>query len=413
MSTVFATSTAPGGNARHAQRDTFSDGDWGSRSVANLQPIAPIDALVGLIYRGPLEPLPWKQFLGALRIRAKSSFAAIVLRGSRPGARPLVVMDGKGDVSIRLQPAAADHARLAAFDPLGQALEKPGDIFTLDEVMPWDLYRTTDFYNSIIQPYGIRHQVGMSFSACGWKCNVGMMNVEGMPSFGKQEKDLLLSFLPHLRASLEIYSVIRREQGMRAALSETLDQLDVGTFILDACGKVMVSNRSGQNLVHSGKGISLIDSRLVFARKTDNGRLSVLVGKAFDWSQSNRKGAWIDGLSVDCDDGHVLGVLVKAIANSAQFDGELGPRVALYIRDPDQQRPLPERLISRLFGLTTREAKLAQLLSSGMSLAEAADQLNIRINTARTYSKTIFSKVGVHRQSQLVRLILGSVTTLA
>jgi DNA-binding CsgD family transcriptional regulator len=384
-------------------------------SVPQLQPLGPIDSLISLIYRGPLEPVPWKQFLDALRARTGSSFAAIIIRGNRRDARPLVVMEGEGESSIRTtRPAVADHVRLAPFDPLARMLEKPGDIFTLDEVMPWDVYKTTDFYKGIIQPYGIRHQLGMSFSdPRGWKCTVGLMNVEGMPAFGKQEKEFLLSFLPHLRSSLEMYSKIRREQCMKVALSETLDHLDIGTFILDSSGKVAVSNRVGWNLIHSGIGISVIDSKIMFARKADNDRLNALIQKACESGQSKQASPWIDALSVDCDDGHLLGVLVKAIPMTTQFDSDPNPRVTLYVSDSSQQRLAPEHLISKLFGLTATEAKLANLLSSGMSLFEIAEQLNVRENTVRTYSKRIFAKLGVNRQGELVRLILTSVATLA
>ncbi|HEY3697405.1 helix-turn-helix transcriptional regulator [Phenylobacterium sp.] len=373
-----------------------------------LQPLAPMDDLINLIYEGPFEPLPWKRFLGALRTRAKSSFAAIIVRGSRPGSNPLVVLDGAGGLSIRMQPAAFDHARLSPSDSLARVLEKPGDIFTLDEVIPWDHDKTTDFYNSIVQPYGIRHQLCMSVAdPCGWKCIVGVMNAEGMPSFGAREKEFLLSCLPHLRAALEIYARMQREHGMKMALSETLDQLDIGTFILDGAGKVITSNRFGESLVRAGKCISVVDSKIRFARKSENDRLGALIRKARESGQSKHEEGWIEALSVDCVD-HALGVLVRTLPITARCGSNLDPRIALYVSDSNQQRLIPEHLISSLFGLTATEAKLANLLSNGLSLAEVAKLLNVRVNTARTYSKRIFLKVGVNRQSQLVRLILNS-----
>ena len=71
-----------------------------------------------------------------------------------------------------------------------------------------------------------------------------------------------------------------------------------------------------------------------------------------------------------------------------------------------------ERLVTQLFDLTPSEAHLATLLATGSSLSEAADKLGLTENTVRTYCKTILNKVGVRRQTELVRLILRSVAVL-
>jgi DNA-binding CsgD family transcriptional regulator len=69
--------------------------------------------------------------------------------------------------------------------------------------------------------------------------------------------------------------------------------------------------------------------------------------------------------------------------------------------------------IAELFGLLPSEARLALLISQGASLAEAADKLAITLETARSYSKRIYAKMGVRGQADLVRSILTSVLTLA
>ena len=66
----------------------------------------------------------------------------------------------------------------------------------------------------------------------------------------------------------------------------------------------------------------------------------------------------------------------------------------------------------QLFDLTPAEAALALLLANGLSLDEAAEQLNIRRNTARAHLRMIFSKTGVTRQTELVRTLLNSVISL-
>ena len=69
-----------------------------------------------------------------------------------------------------------------------------------------------------------------------------------------------------------------------------------------------------------------------------------------------------------------------------------------------------------LFGytdLTHAEAMLSLQMANGMTLDEAAVELNIRRNTARAHLRAIFSKTYVTRQTTLVRLILNSVASLS
>ena len=69
--------------------------------------------------------------------------------------------------------------------------------------------------------------------------------------------------------------------------------------------------------------------------------------------------------------------------------------------------------MGELFGLTATEARLAIRLADGLSLREAAELMEVTESTVRTYSKRIFGKTGVSRQSELVRLVLKSVVQLA
>jgi DNA-binding CsgD family transcriptional regulator len=76
------------------------------------------------------------------------------------------------------------------------------------------------------------------------------------------------------------------------------------------------------------------------------------------------------------------------------------------ISDPDLQPNSDEYHLRELYALTAVEARLAVCLSQGKSVDEAASAMGVTVNTARTYLKRIYSKTGVRRQTELVRLLL-------
>jgi len=58
------------------------------------------------------------------------------------------------------------------------------------------------------------------------------------------------------------------------------------------------------------------------------------------------------------------------------------------------------------FGLTEAEAALAAALAAGEALSAYAARRGVRVQTARNQLQSVFQKVGVNRQSDLVRRLL-------
>ena len=59
-------------------------------------------------------------------------------------------------------------------------------------------------------------------------------------------------------------------------------------------------------------------------------------------------------------------------------------------------------LVKDVFGLTTREAEVADLLARGETVARIAAALFISENTVRMHSKHIYTKLDVHKKQQLL-----------
>jgi DNA-binding CsgD family transcriptional regulator/pimeloyl-ACP methyl ester carboxylesterase len=57
------------------------------------------------------------------------------------------------------------------------------------------------------------------------------------------------------------------------------------------------------------------------------------------------------------------------------------------------------------FGLTPAETRLAARLKDGLSLKEAADDMSVSLNTVRNQLRAVFEKMGLNRQSELVRAL--------
>lgn len=65
------------------------------------------------------------------------------------------------------------------------------------------------------------------------------------------------------------------------------------------------------------------------------------------------------------------------------------------------------QLAKNVFGLSDAQTRLAETITAGFGLTEAAKKMGISVNTARTHLGRIYEKTGVNTQTALVRILLG------
>ena len=85
----------------------------------------------------------------------------------------------------------------------------------------------------------------------------------------------------------------------------------------------------------------------------------------------------------------------------------------IYVADPEDNPELDPEALERLFDLTATEARVVALLARGLSPREAADELEVAVGTVREHVAHVFRKIGVHRQGELLRMVLESPAILA
>lgn len=81
------------------------------------------------------------------------------------------------------------------------------------------------------------------------------------------------------------------------------------------------------------------------------------------------------------------------------------PVAVALITDPERKRPTCSELLIQIYKLTPKEAMLSTKIAGGKSPRQAAEELSITYETARTHLRRIFSKTGTSRQAELVMLI--------
>jgi DNA-binding CsgD family transcriptional regulator len=85
----------------------------------------------------------------------------------------------------------------------------------------------------------------------------------------------------------------------------------------------------------------------------------------------------------------------------------LAPAFDLALLTLRAHEPSSSRATRARFSFTPMESRVAELLSRGLSAKKIAQELGISIETVRCHLKQAFVKAGVHRQAELVAVMLG------
>ena len=99
-------------------------------------------------------------------------------------------------------------------------------------------------------------------------------------------------------------------------------------------------------------------------------------------------------------------ILVQAVRVGATgLDALPGARLLLLLTDLDAPRRVKQDALRHLFGLSRAEADIAAQMALGLDAAEIVDKRKVALETVRAQIKTLFRKLDVHCQSEVVRLV--------
>jgi DNA-binding CsgD family transcriptional regulator/tetratricopeptide (TPR) repeat protein len=201
--------------------------------------------------------------------------------------------------------------------------------------------------------------------------------------------------------------------GNGRAAASALELLPYGVIGLAADGRVVFANSVAHGLLTARRGLRTLGTNLVADDPTASAQLREAIARAASTSHAAN-----EPTLVRCprrSSARALQVLVAPAQSSpalALDRAERSARVVVIVSDPDDA-PLPDAsVLERLFDLTPTQARLAAAIASGLTSAEYADEYGVRVSTARQQLKELMARVGVHRQAELVRVLLSGVVQL-
>ncbi len=369
--------------------------------------------LVERIYEAVVDPLAWHDFVSELSEALGG--AAVQLSVRLPDSEPTPDAYFRCGLDEAYHAAFVKHVLIGL--PWGSLDDEkfrvrfaPGNETWADRPL-----EESPFYREFMQPQGLAPESPLCHViACQHKRPISGIVIyrrEGSRALEPDDFELLDSLVPHLARAYAIHARHATTRHERTALTEVIDRLPVGVILLDAEGRVVLKNRSVEQILELCDGFSLDRGRPRVDDPRENRALQTLIS---DISRPDGGGTEPSGvLCVTRPSGRrAFPIWVGKLLAPAPDNRTDEAKAILFIADPDRGQISTTLVLESLYALTPAEAELVRLLAEGCSLDQVAEQRGVTMNTVRSQLKQVFCKTDTSRQGELVHLVLTGVAAI-
>lgn len=254
----------------------------------------------------------------------------------------------------------------------------------------------------------------LQFEENGRTIHVLFWRRAGGERFSEASRHLLTRLMTPLKRGIRVFERIVNLERRQIVLNAAIETADIGVILATADGEPLLTNSIADTLLNQKDGLQLVRGRLRAVNQTDTASLLTHIRCMAAEQQAEHDWQIYTPLALARETNPLpLTVIVRPGPAFRPLKKPLLRTAMLVLRDPGRRPIIPSATLARLFGLTPAESLLASELARGASLDEAATNLSISRNTARTQLQSVFMKTGVNRQGELVRMLLTSAAALS
>ncbi|MCE7796502.1 helix-turn-helix transcriptional regulator [Sphingobium sufflavum] len=362
-----------------------------------------LDTLSLSLIDGVFETPLWNGFLEQLRRKTGADFAILLIQPPN-----WALDEGVQLVAGDVAPDAHRTQYRKYFHPVNPVPREwaaEGQPLSMDEMIALDNGVHSDFYASMREDFGIvgvrQVRVQEASGVDAW-----LTIVRRSQDFSEADASLLAALAPALRGVVRSYIASDRDRLDALVCTDVIRRLQFGWLALDRTGMVLGTDDLGQHMLTHSRMLGVNSAGRLFARDSALEReiIRTVAEMAIDPAMAPR------AIALN-NDPFLEMLLVPSRPRALSLRGV--PVAVAYIRGDNWQSMDRCRQLIDMFGLSKSQARLALALCRGVAIAQAAAELDMTVETARSYSKIIYAKTGARSLHDLVRVIMGGVLALA
>lgn len=367
------------------------------------------DALIDLIDcigEAALDPELWPSVLTKLADVMGAAKAAVAAADRREQAFALIAPRTDPQFLASYKDYWALHNPLWA----RSTIRPPGEIFSLDDLMPREDFTKTAIYNEWWRParcglavLGANLFVEGEFSAL-----ICVDNAPERDVIGGEQVRIFALMLRHIERAVRIQRRLWRLDLDRDTSADQLETLPHAVLLVDSGARIVFANAAAEAILVSGDWLRRQGGCLDTAGSGPLRELIASCGARPRSGLSKNRGGDFEiarGPGQAPLQVMVAPLGVKGLFVDVPWLGLRTPVAIITVTDPDVERRRLEQRLRDSFGLTPAESGLATEIVKGDGRKAAAQRRGVALSTARAQLSSIYDKTGTRRQAELVRLL--------
>lgn len=366
-----------------------------------MQESEQLSALIAEIYDAVLDRSLWPVALKKATNFLQGHASAIYWNDAANNSGDVFFDDGGIDPDFR----QLYFQKYVALNPtltprLFAAVEEP--VATAD-LVPYEEFLKTRFYREWAKPQGLVDFVSIFLEKAALKAAMfGVFRHQRQGVVSQETRRRMCLIAPHLRRAAAISKFVNLQQ---ASLTEAMDGLRAGVFVVDASGNIIFSNRAAKEIVRAGDYLRGSGGRLSARQPEANQLLQEAFQSAVDGDAAiGDRSVAIPLLATD-GTRYVANLLPLSERRAAGIDARA--TVAVFVQKAVVELPNPPEVIASAYQLTKAELRVLLALVQLGGAPEVAETLGIGRGTVKTHLSNIFQKTGTKHQADLVKLVAG------
>lgn len=363
--------------------------------------VAKQEELIDTIYQASYQPERWPQAMASLTTLTGSKSAALFIQD-----KELKQVNGFFAYGVSKTIAALYRKMGAQIDPGFKRMQAVpvGTAHTIIDLAEPDR-EISSYENLLLRPAGVHSVLGVNLiNNEQVHAGIGIHRSREQGSFDQSACALVELAAPHFTRAITIYREFARVNARKHAFHAGLERLSIGTLLFDHLARPVYINPRARYLFENHPAVQL------------RGDLPVIVDSAMAQQVHN---AVIEAIEGGIDE-QTIGLfhsdstsplVVRIVSVKEWEDAPVGipglARCVMYVTDPELSPAVSPRVLQQIYGLTAAESEVAVGLANGHSVDEIATLHDVQVSTVRVQIRSIFQKMNVSRQSELVSIILS------
>ncbi len=301
------------------------------------------------------------------------------------------------------------YAGLNPFFP-ALAFVEVGKAVAAEDLISHDEFRQTRFFKEWVEPQGLIDVLGVNLERTATSTaffSIRRSKEDGIVDAASRQRCALIA--PHMRRAVSIGKVVQNAKSVQGMLKTALERVPAAVVFVAANGQVVFANQAAEDMLRSKQILTTRRGIIGAANPAADKHLrAALAAAARGDAALGLKG--IDIPFVDAEGRHYLANVLSIVSEARRVPDAGSAVAALFVRGTTFAVRTPLEAAAQHYGLTPSELRvLAAVLEAG-SISDIADRLGVSKSTVKTHLNHLMAKTGTRRQTDLIRLMLGTGT---